>query len=127
VFPPASQIGLTGWYHLVVMGVLLPALVVRNYRRMIGRSLPLPNRLRHFRGTAIMLVILTLFSVLVAEVEWIELFRFDSAKLPQGLAAGALMYVLTVAFMRPRWRKAVKQRSRIVSLFMPDTPTERAW
>ena len=109
------------------MGVLIPFVVVRNYRRMVGKSLALPNRMRHFRTTAIMLVLLTSLSVVVARAEWIDLYRFDSARLPQGLAAGAVMYVLAVVFMRPRWRRAVEQRARIVHLFMPDNRTERAW
>jgi uncharacterized protein len=109
------------------MGVFIPALVVRNYYRMVGRQLPLPSRMRHFRTTAIMLVLFTLLSVLVAKVEWIELFTFDASKLPQGLAAGGVMYVLAVLFMRPRWRRAVERRARVVHLFMPDNANERAW
>jgi membrane protease YdiL (CAAX protease family) len=30
-------------------------------------------------------------------------------------------------FMRPRWRRAVERRTRVVHLFMPDTAAERAW
>ena len=127
MFPEAFQAGIAGWYHVLVMGVLIPVVVVRNYRRMVGKSLALPSRMRHFRTTAIMLVVLTSLSVVVARAEWIDLYRFDSARLPQGLAAGAVMYVLAVVFMRPRWRRAVEQRSRIVHLFMPDTRKERLW
>ena len=127
MFPQAFHVGIPGWYHILVMGVLIPLVVVRNYRRMVGKSLALPNRMRHFRTTAIMLVLLTSLSVLVARAEWIDLYRFDSAKLPQGLAAGAVMYVVAVVAMRPRWRRAVERRSRIVHLFMPDTAKERAW
>lgn len=127
MFPQAFQLGPAGWYHLVIMGVVIPVMVVRNYRRMVGRSLPLPDRMRHFRTTAIMLVLFTMLSVLVADAEWIDLFRFDTARLPQGLAAGAVMYAVAIAFMRPRWRRAVERRERIVYLFMPDNAAERAW
>lgn len=127
MFPQAFQVGPAGWYHLFVFGLLIPAVVVRNYRRMVGLKLPLPNRIAHFRTTAIMLVLFTALSVLVARVEWIELFAFDAARLPQGLAAGVVMYVAAVAFMRPRWRKAVERRARVVYLFMPDNATERVW
>jgi membrane protease YdiL (CAAX protease family) len=127
VFPEAFQAGIAGWYHVFVMGVLIPFVVVRNYRRMVGRSLALPNRMRHFRTTAVMLVLLTSLSVVVGNGEGIDLYRFDSARLPQGLAAGAVMYLLAVAFMRPRWRRAVEERTRIVHLFMPETVKERAW
>jgi len=127
VFPQAFHVGIPGWYHVLVMGVLIPFTVVRNYRRMVGKSLALPTRMRNFRTTAIMLVLLTSLSVVVGNAEWIDLYRFDAARLPQGLAAGFVMYVLAVAFMRPQWRRAVERRSRIVHLFMPGTPKERAW
>jgi membrane protease YdiL (CAAX protease family) len=127
VFPQAFQAGAAGWYHILVMGALIPFAVVRNYRRMVGRSLALPNRMRHFRTTAMMLILLTSLSVLVAHVEWIDLYRFDAARLPQGLAAGALMYIVAVVAMRPRWRRAVERRDRIVHLFMPDNAKERTW
>jgi len=126
-FPQAFHVGPAGWYHLFTMGVLIPFMVVRNYRRMVGKSLALPNRMRHFRTTAIMLVLLTSLSVVVAKAEWIDLYRFDSARLPQGLAAGAVMYVVAVVAMRPRWRRAVESRTRIVHLFMPATAAERGW
>ena len=126
-FPQAFHVGLPGWYHVLVMGVLIPVVVVRNYRRMVGKSLALPNRMRHFRTTAIMLVLLTSLSVIIGRAEWIDLYRFDAARLPQGLAAGAVMYVAAVAAMRPRWRRAVERRARIVHLFMPDTAQERVW
>jgi membrane protease YdiL (CAAX protease family) len=127
LFPQAFHVGLPGWCHIVVMGVWIPFVVVRNYRRMVGKSLALPNRMRHFRTTAIMLVVLTSLSVLAGRAEWIDLYRFDSERLPQGLAAGAVMYVVAVLAMRPRWRRAVESRKRIVHLFMPDTAQERAW
>ena len=126
-FPQAFHAGIPGWYHVLIIGVLIPMLVVRNYRRMVGKSLALPNRLRHFKTTAIMLALLTSLSVVVARAEWIDLYRFDAARLPQGLAAGAVMYVVAVLAMRPRWRRAVEQRKRIVHLFMPDTNAERGW
>jgi len=127
VFPQAFHVGAAGWYHVLVMGVLIPFTVVRNYRRMVAKSLALPNRMRHFRTTAVMLILLTSLSVLVGRAEWIDLYRFDAARLPHGLAAGGVMYVVAVVAMRPRWRRAVERRARIVHLFMPDTPTERGW
>lgn len=127
MFPQAFHLGIPGWYHILVMGVLIPAVVVRNYRRMVGKALPLPNRMRHFRTTAVMLSLFTFLSVMVGRAEWIDLFRFDASRLPQGLLAGAVMYVVAVASMRPRWRKAVEDRRRIVYLFMPANASERMW
>jgi len=127
MFSAAPFIGFAGWYHLFVMGLLIPALVVRNYRRLIGKSLPLPDRMRHFRSTAFVLVALTLFSLLVARQQWIDVLAFDASKLPQGLAAGVAMYIVSVLLMKPRWRRAVERRARIVHLFMPANGAERTW
>ena len=127
MFPSAPWIGAPGWYHLIVMGVLIPAVVVRNYRRLVGKSLPLPDRMRHFRSTAVVLVLLTSLSLLVANLQWIDVLQFNAAKLPQGAAAGVAMYIVAVLVMRPRWRHAVEKRARIVHLFMPANATERAW
>jgi membrane protease YdiL (CAAX protease family) len=127
MFPQAFHLGFPGWYHVLVMGVLIPALVVRNHYRIAGKTLALPNRMVHFRSTALTLSLFTVLSVLVAKAEGIGLFQFDAGRLPQGLAAGAAMYILAVVFMRPRWRRAVERRARIVHLFMPDTGLERGW
>jgi membrane protease YdiL (CAAX protease family) len=35
------------------------------------------------------------------------------------------MLTAAIAFMRPRWRKAVERRTRVVHLFMPRDRTER--
>jgi membrane protease YdiL (CAAX protease family) len=37
------------------------------------------------------------------------------------------LYAAAVAFMRPRWRRAVERRARAVHLFMPANAAERAW
>ena len=127
MFPEDARIGLPGSYHLLVFGVLLPAMVVRNYRKLVGKTMPWPDRMRHFQTTSLMLTLFTVLSLLVAKVEWIDLFRFDAARLPQGLVAGVVMYAAAVLFMRPRWRKAVERRARVVHLFMPSNATERGW
>jgi len=38
-----------------------------------------------------------------------------------------LMFIVAVAAMRPRWRRAVERRARVVYLFMPANASERAW
>ena len=60
-FPQAFHVGIPGWYHVVLMGVVIPFKVVQNYRRIMGKSLALPNRMRHLKTTAIMLALLTSF------------------------------------------------------------------
>jgi membrane protease YdiL (CAAX protease family) len=127
MFPSADGlIDLPGWYHLVVFGVLVPILAWRS-RRKLGAGAPLPARRAHFKSTAAMLGLFTLLSILVASVERIDLFPPHSAPSPTAIAAGVVMYVAAVGIMRPRWRRAVVERRRVVSLFMPETDSERRW
>ncbi len=111
-----------GWFHLIFFGVLVPIGAIRSKTRISGR--PLPPRRVHFIGTALTIWMLTAFSIAVAYVERIVLFP---AQLPHvaGAIAGVVMLFATVAFMRPRWRRAVERRTRIVHLFMPRDRTER--
>jgi membrane protease YdiL (CAAX protease family) len=118
---------LAGALHVVLLGIALPALVIVAHRRLKGGKRPLPDRMRHFQSTAFQLVVLTLFSVLVAKIEWIDLFSLDTARLPAGLGAGLGLYVAAVLYMRKRWRRAVEERAPIVHLFMPSNGKERAW
>jgi membrane protease YdiL (CAAX protease family) len=127
MFPEARFVGPAGWAHLLVFGVFLPTVVVRNARRIAGRTLPLPARLVHFRSTtATQLAFLTL-SLLVARVQYLALLSPGVPRLGPGLLAGVAMYAAAVLFMRPRWRRAVLRRARVVHLFMPENATERAW
>jgi membrane protease YdiL (CAAX protease family) len=116
-----------GAIHVLFFGIALPGLVLRAHRRMQGGKQPLPDRLVHFKSTSAQLVLFTLVSLLVAKAEWIDLFAFDAARLPLGLAAGAALYAAAVAYMRPRWRRAVERRAPIVHLFMPIDARERSW
>ncbi len=127
MFPTAAWIGPAGWLHVAGYGVVLPWLAFRTARRLNAPDRPLPNRLIYLRSTAFTLVVLTAFSLAVARVQWIGLFPRGTTRWGAGLAAGAAMYLAAVALMRPRWRKAVLERKRIVYLFMPETPAERAW
>ena len=131
LFPPASYPWLPGWYHLAFAGVVLPALAVLGHRKLAKKELPLPDRTRHFRSTTFTLALFMGVSLWVARAQRIELFPFDRDHLLPGLLPGLLaglaMYVAAVLFMRPRWRRAVERRARVVYLFMPDNARERAW
>lgn len=125
MFPQAEFVNLAGWYHLIAFGVVVPLLAWRGRRRVLGVQ-PLPNRSAHFRSTATMLLLFAALSLLVARNEWITLFppiHLTSVS----LAAAVAMYVVSVVAMRPRWRRAVEKRLRVVYLFMPETAAERAW
>lgn len=116
-----------GTMHVVLFGVALPALVFLAHRKIQGGRGAIPDRVQHFRQTVLHLALFTAFSLLTAKVAWIDLFDFDAARLPLGVAAGAGLYVAAVLFMRPRWRRAVERRAPVVQLFMPRNGGERAW
>lgn len=116
-----------GWLHLLLFGVLLPLMVLRNARRIKQRALPLPPRLVHFKSTAAVLFACFCLSVATALVQRIPLFPAGIPHPWRGLAAGVAMYVAAVLIMRPRWRAAVARRARAVHLFVADTRAERAW
>jgi membrane protease YdiL (CAAX protease family) len=113
---------------VILFGVVIPVLAVRNRRQLSGGARPLPPRMTHFRSTAVMSVVLASFSLAVARVEHIDrvLFRGPDHLLA-ALTAGVAMYATAVVFMRPRWRRAVARRTRVVYLFMPETAAERTW
>jgi hypothetical protein len=108
--------------HLAFFGAVIPLAAIRSKKRVGNR--PLPTRRRHFIGTIVTLWLMTALSLLAARAQRIDLF---AARLPNpgGVVAGAVMLTVAIAFMRPRWRKAVERRTRIVQLFMPRDRTER--
>ena len=92
-----------GAAHLYTFGLLIPYLSIRSY--FVIRKAPqrLPDRVKHFRTTAILLVAFGVFSVLTAGKQHIELFHADARGLLRSIPAAVAMYVLAVLFMRPRW------------------------
>jgi hypothetical protein len=127
VFPSSSPLWLLGWYHLAFFGLYIPLAALRGRRKLLAASCAAPpNRLRHMQTTAFMLVLLTGLSLYIAPRQGIELFPRAVPPLP-ALVAGVAFYAAAVAYMRPRWRRAVEKRARVVHLFMPANATERAW
>jgi len=126
MFPFVYQINPAGWLHLFYFGLVIPFGVFRQARKFHGAETPLPNRLLHLRRTAATLVMFAGISLLVAWVHGMDLF--PQAFPPwRGIGAGLLMYFLAVIFMRPRWKRAVARRLKVIHLFMPSNSTERAW
>lgn len=126
MFPFAAFLNPAGWCHLVLFGAYLPAAVLRNRRKVTDPSKAPLDRLRYFKQTAVMLVIFAAISLVVAQVQYIELFPATFPSL-RGIGAGVLLYTAAVAYMLPRWRRAVQKRVRVVHLFMPSNAAERAW
>jgi membrane protease YdiL (CAAX protease family) len=126
MFPFVYEINPAGWFHLAYFGVVLPAVAVSQARRFAQAHTALPNRVHHFRRTAVTLALFGGLSLFVARSEWIELFPRTMPPW-RAIAAGAFLYVIAVICMRPRWRKAVERRARVVYLFMPANASERVW
>lgn len=130
MFPFVVEINPAGWAHLAYFGLFIPFLVVRGRMRIRDPQRPLPNRLRHFQATTFMLVMFGGLSLLVARAQRIELFPRTWPPL-SAILAGIIMLVVSVAIMRPLWRRAVERHTpagaRILHLRMPANAVERAW
>jgi membrane protease YdiL (CAAX protease family) len=126
MFPFVYEINPAGWFHLGYFGVVLPAVAVLQARKFAQARQALPNRVGHFRRTAVTLVLFGGLSLYIARSEWMELFPRTMPPW-RAVVAGVLVYVIAVVCMRPRWRKAVERLARVVYLFMPATMTERIW
>lgn len=126
MFPYGIAFNLAISIHLAYFGVFIPLAVIRGRRKLLDKNRPLPNRVRHFKSTALALVMFATFSLAVSRIFWVPLFprRFPPV---EAILAGLAMYALAVGIMRPRWRRAVEKRTRIVYLFMPETASERVW
>ena len=126
MFPFVSEINFAGWFHLVFFGLLIPAGAFIQGRKFGKPDSSLPNRLLHFQSTALTIVMLGALSLMVARWEGLRLFP---RVLPnwRAIGAGVLMFIGALAYMRPRWRRAVERRARVVYLYMPANATERLW
>jgi len=126
-YPFVYRLNAAGWTHLFAYGLLLPLMVVRGRRKVMGLpGAPLPNRVRFFVGTTIELSLLVAGSLAVAMAQRIELFP-PALPSSYGIIGGIAAYAIAVLFMRPRWRRAVECNARVAHLFMPSNSTERAW
>lgn len=118
----AAGVGAWGWFHLVCFGVVLPYLAVQSARRLPGMSQR--PRKGHFISVLVVQGVTVIISLQVARAERIALFP---AAMPSALAigAGAVMALLTILALRPRWREAVERREPRVHFVMPRDAVER--
>lgn len=126
MFPWVWKINPAGWFHLLWFGVALPALVTLKWRKAVSPQGQLPNRLRHFQATTVELVMWAVVSLSAARAQRIALFPSTWPSL-LAITTGVAILALQLAYMWPRWRRAVLSKSPIVHLFMPANATERAW
>jgi membrane protease YdiL (CAAX protease family) len=126
MFPVTDHLSPAGWTHLGWFGVLLPLLTVLGRTKLVNATGPLPDRLRHFQRTTVSLVALAAVSLAVAYVQRIDLFPRQWPSL-WAVMAGLVAYAAAVAYMRPRWRRAVERKAQVVHFFMPANAVERGW
>jgi membrane protease YdiL (CAAX protease family) len=88
-------------------------------------SRALPPRRRYFVAVLVQTTAFVAFSILVAKLNWIQLFP---AQMPpvRAILAGFVFLAIAIPFGWMRWRKAVEKRRKIAALFMPANVTERA-
>lgn len=115
-----------GLYHVIIFGVVVPFLALRGRRQLTKLDVPI-NRPRHFQVTSVMLALFGALSIFTAADLGMSLFHFDSRRMLVGVPIGLVVYAVAVVLMRPRWRKAVADRKRVVELFTPQTTAERSW
>ena len=111
-----------GYAHLALFGVLIPILAIRSMK--VIKSRPFAPRRRYFQAVLFQLLTFAAVSIFVARSNWIEIFPRRVPPLP-AIGAGILFLACAIPFGWTRWRKAVKERKRIVALFMPIDNFER--
>ncbi|HSP17459.1 MAG TPA: CPBP family intramembrane glutamic endopeptidase [Thermoanaerobaculia bacterium] len=118
------MIGPAGIAHLLLFGILIPISAIRAQK--IIESRPLPPRRRYFVSVVVQLAVLAFISIAVAWRELIPLFIL-SIPPARAIVAGCVMLVIAVSFGWTRWKKAVRERKRVVALFMPTNASERVF
>ena len=114
---------LLGWLHILLFGIIVPAVAIRTRNTIARMTLP-PNRVLFYCGAIIQLVLFTAISIFVAAKEKIELFPHRAPTAVEALL-GLVILVMLVVLLRPQWKKSVLDGSRVIALFMPLTRDER--
>lgn len=114
--------GSAGLLHIVLFGILIPALVVKSRDNLTTR--PVPPRDRHFTAVIVQLLVFLGISVWVGWMEHIPVLRpFELRWAAVGLAT--VMLAAGVVLMAPRWRRKVEERDPKAYYFMPRNGKER--
>ena len=113
-----------GYLHLIAFGILIPIAALRAKKRIESQQFFFAARRRYFISAFIQVGLFALFSIVVAYLNWIEIFPRTMPP-PRAIIAGTLFLVLGIATGWSRWRKAVIEKKRVVALFMPTDEVER--
>jgi uncharacterized protein len=123
IFPASPPINTLGWYHLFLFGVLVPLTAIRSRRRLLAAA-SVPSRPLHYASTMLLQVMFAAISLWTARVQHVGL-AFGRPTTP-GIVAGAIVLVVGVFAVMPRWRKAVERDDPLARLYAPTTTFEGA-
>lgn len=123
LFPDVRPLVTLGWYHLLLFGVLVPLTGLRSRARLLDAA-SVPSRSRNYLGTMLLLLVFGAVSVWTARAQGIAL-SFAQPR-AEGILAGAIVLVLGILLVLPRWRAAVERGAPMVRLYAPSTGVERA-
>lgn len=118
-----THIGVTGYYHLFLFCVLIPILAFLTSQKL--KTAIFPPKRKFFVSVSSQQIFFGAFSVWVAISEEVELLA-GPQRLVRSVLIGAAVLAAMIAFMYPRWRRAVEKRERRLYFFMPRTPGEKA-
>jgi membrane protease YdiL (CAAX protease family) len=113
----ARHVGALGYVHLALFCVIIPVLTIRSRRIAKSRG-AFPPRKQHYASTLIEQCTFLAISLVVARGEWIPIFAPYAPRWID-IAIGVGVLCVLVAFMRPRWKRAVEKRVPVVELFSP--------
>jgi membrane protease YdiL (CAAX protease family) len=116
------HVGIAGYCHLALFGVLIPLLVVKSSRKLSERDYQ--PRQKQFIAVILQLLFFAVFSIWVAQIEYINLWAKPKGW-PKALLVSAAVLIAMTAFMAPRWRRNVEKRDWKLYYFMPRTPREK--
>jgi membrane protease YdiL (CAAX protease family) len=116
------HVGIAGYFHLALFGVLIPLLAVKSSRMLSARDYQ--PRQKQFIAVILQLLFFATFSIWVALAEYINLWAKPRGWLKALLVSAAVLIAMT-AFMAPRWRRNVEKRDWKLYYFMPRTPREK--
>ena len=118
-----GNVGVPGWLHLAVFGLVVPVLVIRS-KRFLDQGFELSPFAPHLLSAMLQLAIFALLSLVVAGLEGLELFP-PAWPTADAWLAGGLLLAAALAIMQPRWKRAVAKGRPIVRLFSPRDRRER--
>ena len=99
-------------------------MAVLRSKKLLEQMPVLPDKSRHFLAVQMQLAVFALLSIGAAWAEDVPLVPRQAPSL-RGVLLGVILLGLALLVMRHRWRENVRERQRILWLFMPTTESQR--